>query len=55
MKKFKSSYYSVSDGVTALKIHHDTVHQKVDKQHIWQKSSVFNRVWVISDLLNGQC
>ena len=29
IKKFKSSYYSVSYGLTALKIHHDTVHQKV--------------------------
>ena len=34
IKKFQSSYYSVSYGLTALKIHHDTVHEKVGEQHI---------------------
>ena len=34
IKKFQSSYYSVSYGLTALKIHHDTVHQKVGEQLI---------------------
>ena len=35
-----------------MKISHDTVHQKVSKQHISQKFSKFNRFGVISDLLN---
>ena len=34
IKKLQSSYYSVSYGPTALKIHHDTVYQKVGEQHI---------------------
>ena len=34
IKKFQSSYYSVSYELTALKIHHDTVHQEVGEQHI---------------------
>ena len=34
MENHQSSYYSVSYGLTALKIHHDTVHQKVGEQHI---------------------
>ena len=42
IKKFQSSYYSVTYGLTALKIHQDTVHQKVGEQHIGQKSSIFN-------------
>ena len=33
-------------------LHHDTVHQKVDKQHIGQKASIFNSFRIISDLLN---
>ena len=34
IKKFQSSDYSVSYGLTALKLHHDIVHQKVGQQHI---------------------
>ena len=36
MVNCQGSYYSVSYGPTALKICHDTVHQKVAEQHIWQ-------------------
>ena len=36
MVNCQGSYYSVSYGPTALKIGHDTVHQKVAEQHIWQ-------------------
>ena len=32
----QSSYYSGSYGDTAMKISHDTVHQKVSEQHISQ-------------------
>ena len=31
-----------------------TVHLKVHDQHIWQKTSKFNRFADISDLLNGE-
>ena len=34
MVNCQGSYYSVSYGPTALKICHDTVHQKVAEQHI---------------------
>ena len=30
----KVAIMPVSYGLTALKIHHDTLHEKVDKQHI---------------------
>ena len=52
MENPQSSYYSGSYGDTAVKISHDTVHQKVSEQHIWQYFSKFNRFGVISDLLN---
>ena len=54
MENYKSSYYSVSYGPTALKICHYTVHQKVGEQHIRQKSFKFNSFAVLSDLLNGK-
>ena len=34
MVNCQGSYYSVSYGPTALEICHDTVHQKLAKQHI---------------------
>ena len=39
---------------TGLKICHYKIHQKVDEQHISQKSFKFNSFAVISDLLNGK-
>ena len=54
MENHQSSYYSVSYGPTALKICHYTVHQKVDEEHISQKSSKFNSFAVKSDLLKGK-
>ena len=36
MENTQSSYYSDSFGYTAMKISHDTVHQKVSEQHISQ-------------------
>ena len=36
MENPQSSYYSDSYGDTAVKISHDTVHQKVSEQHISQ-------------------
>ena len=54
MENHQSSYYSVSYGLTALKICHYTVHKKVAKQHISEKSFKFNSFAVISDLLNGE-
>ena len=53
MENRESSYYSVSYGLTALQLCHDTEHEKVREQYIWQKSSKFNSFAVISDLLNG--
>ena len=32
--KCQSSYYSVGSIATALRMRHDTEHEKVDKQHI---------------------
>ena len=52
MENPQSSYYSDSYGDTAVKISHDTVHQKGSEQHIWQQFSKFNSFGVISDLLN---
>ena len=54
MVNHQSSYYSVSPRLTALKIYHYTVHQKVGEQHILQKSFKFNSFAVITDLLNGE-
>ena len=34
MENHQSSYYSVTYGLTALKLSHYTVHKKVAKQHI---------------------
>ena len=36
MVNCQGSYYPVSYGPTALKIYHDTVHQKVAEQYICQ-------------------
>ena len=54
MENHQSSYYSVSYGLTGLKICHYTVHKKVGKQHMREKSFKFNSFAVISDLLNGE-
>ena len=47
----QSSYYSVSYSTTALKICPDTEHEKVGKQHILQKCSIFISFVVTHDLL----
>ena len=43
MENHQSSYYSVTYGLTGLKICHYTVYKKVAKQHIWEKSFKFNQ------------
>ena len=48
MVKCQGSYYSVSYGPTALKICHDTVHQKVAEQHICQNSTVTKKYIIYS-------
>ena len=54
LEKCRSSYYSVKYRTTALKICHDTEHQKVGEQHSSQITCNFDTFAVISDLLNGK-
>ena len=44
LAKCQSSYYSVSYGARALKIRHDTEHDKVGEQHISQKNPLNSMV-----------
>ena len=47
---YQRNYYSVSNGTTALKICHDTDHQKVGEQHIGERACKFNSFEVTVDL-----